>query len=177
MFEAEGQIAGLEAGAIAPAQNVQLHAFGCHRHGIAHQRGMIVVVAIVQKLNGEAVLGPVHRGGGFGDPYRQQTFIADRQLHQHMRQFVFAERRARQFGTFAEYPDPGQNRQLGRKRTDGDKDAAQSKLQGEGKTVHVKLQAPEAKWRNCGIFRIYEYAGSSRKGHPRRPGARHGPDA
>ncbi len=95
MLEAERQIACLEAGAIAAAQNVELHAFGRYRHDALGQRGMIVAVAIVEKLDGETVPGPVHRGSGFGHPHGQQAFIADRQLHQDMRQRILAKRGVR----------------------------------------------------------------------------------
>ncbi len=94
MFEPEGEIAGLEAGAVAAAQDFELHAFGRHGDGVARQlRHGRRLVAVIQKLNGEPVLGPVHPGRGFDHADRQQAFIADRELHQHMGQFSFRQDR------------------------------------------------------------------------------------
>ena len=175
MFETEGKIARLEAGAVAAAQDIELHAFGRHRHGVAGQRRMSLAVAVIQELDGEPVPGIVHRGGRFGDPDGQHSFIADRQLHQHMGQLVVAQRRRDQFGAFAVDPHPGQDGQLNGQGADSNKDAGQSELQGEGKTVHGEGSGPQGLVRrNRWSFRVYEYAGSSKKGHPRRPGARHG---
>ena len=53
------------------------------------QRRMVFAVAVIEQLNRQAVGGPVHARGGGSDAHRQMAFVADRKLHQHMRQFGF----------------------------------------------------------------------------------------
>ena len=76
------------------------------------------------------------------DAHRQVAFIADRQLHQHMRQFGIGKFGASQLGLLAEHAHPGQARELNRKRADANQDDAKGKLKELGKTVHGDRSGP-----------------------------------
>ena len=130
----EGQVAGLEALAVAAAQQPQVGALR-HKAGQAlSQYGVIFCVAVIQQLDGQAIARPVQRAGGRSNTQRHRAFIADRQLHQHMRQFVFGQMRQRQVRALARHPQPAQHGQLAGQNADGDQDGGESG--GEGIAEH-----------------------------------------
>src|SRR5579864_7318720 len=81
VLEAEGQIAGLEAHAFPPMENLD---GGVAPHGIRYglrQRFVFVGRSVVQKLDFEAVARPIKTGSRRGHPQRQIPFVANRKLH------------------------------------------------------------------------------------------------
>jgi hypothetical protein len=99
-------------------------------------------VPVIQQLHRQPVGRPVHPRRSRCDPGRQWTFIADRKLHQHMRQFAYLHVRAGKTRRFAKHPDPGEHAQLNGKRADGEEDKRKRKLQDERKTVHGDRSGP-----------------------------------
>ena len=148
MAEAEGKIAGLEAGAGAAMQHLNIDALRRHRHHGGGQRIMGFAVAVIQHLNGETILGPVHPASGVGDPQRQRAFIADRKLHQNMRQFALRQRRQHQGGSVCGSAHRGQHRQLHESTRNRDQDAGEAELQKQGQcgwqVEHAKVLVPKA---------------------------------
>ncbi len=136
MFEAEGQIAGLEAGALAPAQ-YRVGQVGRHHpgHGLG-QCGMVLGLAVVQHLDFEAVARPVETGGGGGHADGERAFIADRKLHQHARQLGLFERGLGNAARALEVADQRQRAQLRRQERQQNQHAGQDKLQEQGQADH-----------------------------------------
>ena len=133
---------------------------------------MAVAVAIIQKLDGEAVFGPVHAGRGLDHPDGQQAFIADGKLDQDMRQFAVGQGKGSKRRGFPEYPHPGQHSQLHRQGRDRHKDAGQRELQRQGervateeKTVHGESTIPQRleSRRNGGIIALTNVPGEKAK--------------
>ena len=109
----------------------------------ACQFGMAGLVAVIQKLDGQPVAGPVHLRGGLRHPQGQRTFVADGKLDQHMRQFGFGHAGAPRFRAAAEQAHPGQTRKLNRKGANADQNDAKGKLKEKGKTVHGDRSGPQ----------------------------------
>ena len=140
MGEAKGQVAGLEALAVAAAQQLQVDAFGHDRGQALRQHGVIVCIAVVQQLNGQAIARPVQRTGGGSDAQRNSAFIADRQLHQHMRQLRFGHLIKRKDKRLARQPQPAQQGKLKGQHANRDED--DGKGGGKGIAEHGDGQAP-----------------------------------
>ena len=82
MFEAEGEIAGLEPRALAAAQDRE---FEAGRHDASDgldKRGMVLGRAVVEDLDFQTVARPVQAGGGGGHTDGERAFVADRQLNE-----------------------------------------------------------------------------------------------
>ena len=142
MVKTEGEVAGLEALAVAAPQDLEIHLVGHHGAHACRQCFMRIAVAVIQQLNGEAVERPVHARRTGGDAHRQRAFIADRQLHQHMRQVCFIHFSKLELGAFAEDAHPGQRRELDRKGADANQDDAEGELKELRKTVHGDRSGP-----------------------------------
>ena len=142
MRQAESKIAGLEAFAITTAQQLKIDAFRRQANKSGGQCRVIFFRAVVQKLNGKAVARPIERTGGGRDAQRQVAFIADRQLHQHMRQFAVGELRHGKLGCRSRNPNPGQQRQLNGQHADGDQN--EGKAEGQDVAHHGESLIPKA---------------------------------
>jgi len=140
MRKPEGQVAGLEALAVAAAQQPQVDAVRHDGRQALGQHGVIVFVAVVQQLDGQAIVGPVQRAGSRRDAQRYSTFIADGKLHQHMGQFGFRHFQRAQVGAFARHAQPAKHGQLHGQGADRDQNDGESGRQGIAE--HSDGQAP-----------------------------------
>src|SRR5512146_1752394 len=96
MLESEGQVAGLEAAALAPAHDGKVHAVGNDLARGGHERVMLVRGTVIEQLDLQLVLRPIELRGGSRDADGERTFITDRKLNQHFGQgFVGQERKSK----------------------------------------------------------------------------------
>ena len=139
--ETESEIARLEAFAVAAAQQLKVDAFRHQANKAGRQRCVVFFRAVIQKLDRQAVARPVQCTGCCRNTQGEIAFVADRQLHQHVRKIGIGKLRHRHLGRGTGHPYPGQHRQLDRQRADGDQDEGEE--EGEDIAEHGEGSGPQ----------------------------------